>query len=341
MKLNEDEEVRIIIVSLSLALGIMAFSVSGYMLLEKWSFMDAFYQTVITISTVGFSEIIPLTHGGRIITIVVIFLSITLLTYFFSQFITIMVEGRINTLLRGKKMERRIGMLKNHYIICGFGRMGRQVCFEFKQSKVPFVALDKDPIAFENNDIDGILWITGDATREETLERCGIDRAKGLVSVLSHDENNVYVVLTARGLNSSIRIVTRAIEYESEKKMKRAGADYVVSPFIIGGSRMASIMLRPSITHFMDGLARAEEIRLTLVELEVVNNSFLEGKTIEDTGILEISESIVIGLRRTDESMKIRPSMDTVLRQGDQLVLMGQLEAINRLEMLYSFKSIK
>ncbi len=341
MKLNENEEVRIVIVSLCLALGIMAFSVSGYMLLEKWSFMDAFYQTVITISTVGFSEIAPLTHGGRIITIAVIFFSITLLTYFFSQFITIMVEGRINTLLRGKKMEKRIGMLKDHYIICGFGRMGRQVCFEFKQSKVPFVVLDKDPVAFENNDIDGILWITGDATREETLQRCGIDRAKGLVSVLSHDQNNVYVVLTARGLNASIRIVTRAIEYESEKKMKRAGADYVVSPFRIGGSRIASIMLRPSITHFMDGLARAEEIRLTLVELEVVNNSFLEGKTIQDTGILEISESILIGLRRTDESMKIRPSMDTVLRQGDQLVLMGQLEAINRLEMLYSFKSVK
>ncbi len=341
MKINKHEEVRIVVVSLCLALGIMAFSVAGYMFLEEWSFMDALYQTVITISTVGFSEVSPLTHGGRIMTIVVIFLSITLLAYFFSQFITIMVEGRINTLLRGKKMEKKISMLKDHYIICGFGKMGSQVCFEFKQSDVPFVVLDKDPLAFEKTNTDEILWITGDATREEALERCGIDRAKGLVSVLSRDENNVYVVLTARGLNSRIRIVTRAIEYESEKKMKRAGADYVVSPFKIGGSRIASVMLRPSITHFMDGLARAEEIRLTLVELEVVNNSDLQGKTIKDTGILDISESIVIGLRRTDEPMKIRPSMDTVLRQGDQLVLMGKLDAINRLELLYSFKSIK
>ncbi|MCP4021671.1 MAG: potassium channel protein, partial [Desulfobacteraceae bacterium] len=304
-----------------------------------WSFMDALYQTVITISTVGFSEIHPITHGGRIMTIVVILLSITVLAYFFSQFVTIMVEGRINKLLRGRKMEKRIKMLKDHFIICGFGRMGRQVCYEFLQSGVPFVVLDKDPEIFEKNNTDDILWITGDATREEALTNCRIDRAKGLVSVLSRDEKNVYVVLTARGLNPGVRIVTRAIEYESERKMKRAGADFVVSPFKIGGSRIASVMLRPSITHFMDGLARAEEIRLTLVELEVVKNSFLEGKTIKETGILDISESIIIGLRRMDTPMKIRPKMDTTLKPGDQIVLMGQLEAINRLELLHAFKA--
>lgn len=335
MHITEHEEVvRIVVISLCVVLGIILFSISGYMFLENWSFMDALYQTVITISTVGFSEIHPITYGGRIMTIVVIILSITLLTYFFSQFITIMVEGRINTLLKGRKMEKKISMLKDHYIICGFGKMGRQVCYEFLQSKAPFVVLDKNPETFEKNNIDGILWTTGDCTREEALERCGIDRAKGLISVLSHDVNNVYVVLTARGLNPDIRIVTRAIEHESEKKMKRAGADFVVSPFKIGGSRIASVMLRPSITHFMDGLARAEEIRLTLVELEVMENSDLEGKTIKDTGILDISESIIIGLRRKDEAIKIRPSVETVLKHGDQIVLMGQLEALNRLDLL-------
>ncbi len=334
MKLFKTDEMRVISLTVITVLGIISFSVFGYMILEGWSFLDSLYQTIITISTVGFMEVHPISTGGRIITIIVIILAITLLTYFFSHFITIMVEGRINTLLRGRKMEKQIGRLKDHFIILGFGKMGNQVYFEFKQADVPYVIMDKDPAVFERETTDGMLWMIGDASREEDLLRCGINRARGLICVLSEDKDNVYAILTARGINPDIRIIARANEYESERKLKRAGANHVVSPFKIGGSRIASVILRPSITHFMDGLARAEEIRLTLVEIEIMEDSVLKDKTILETGITEISESIIVGLRRSGEPIKIRPSINTKLIVGDQLVLMGQLEALNRINLV-------
>ncbi len=326
------EEIRIIVLTVVLAFCIISFGVGGYMIFEGWSFLDAMYQTVITISTVGFGEVHPISDSGRVVTIFLIMFAISLLGYFFSRFVTIMVEGRINRLLRGRKMERRISKLKDHFIICGYGRTGQQVAVEFRHANVPFVVLDLDIATFERETDADVLYIVGDSNREEDLERCGIMRAKGLVSVLPHDQGNVYTVLTARGLRPDIHIVTQAHEFESERKLLRAGADRVVSPHKIGGSRIASVMLRPSITHFLDGLARAEEIRLTLVEVEVMENSSLSGKKIIDTGITSISESIIVGLRRKGESIRIRPPVDTVLEVGDQLVLMGQLDALHQVD---------
>ena len=334
MKPIKTDEVQIITLTAVIAFGIIMFGVMGYMIVEGWGFLDSLYQTVITISTVGFGEIHPISTGGRIITILLILFAITLLGYFFSQFVTIMVEGRLNALLRGRKMEKKISKLRDHFIICGYGNMGNQISFEFQQGGVDFVVMDKNAEVFEHDGANGLLWLIGDASKEEDMERCGIMHARGLVSVLGVDQDNVYAILTARGLNSSIRIVTRASEYESERKLKRAGADHVISPIKIGGSRIASIMLRPSITHFLDGLARAEEIRLTLVEVEIMEGSLLEGKTIKDTGIVDISESIIVGLRRPTEPIKIRPPIDTKLKIGDQLVLMGQLDALNQVDVL-------
>jgi len=330
----KSDEIRTVILTVVIVMGIVSFGVAGYMLVEGWSFMDSLYQTVITVSTVGFGEINPISTGGRIVTILLILLAVSLAGYFFSRFITMMVEGRLTALLRGRKMEREISKLRDHFIICGYGKMGNQIAYEFQQAGVPFVVLDKDPAMFERGIPDGLLWMVGDASREEDLERCGIGHAKGFISVLTGDQDNVYAVLTARGLNPDLRIVARAAEYESERKLKRAGADYVVSPFKIGGSRIASVMLRPSITHFLDGLARAEEIRLTLVEVEVMEGSGFVGKTIRETGVTDISESIIVGLRRPGVPMKIRPPIDTKLRVGDQLVLMGRLDTLHRVDEL-------
>jgi len=328
----KSDEFRIITITVFVCLGIMAFGVVGYMFVEGWDFVDSLYQTVITISTVGFGEVHPMSQGGRVITIFLILFAISLLGYFFSKFVTIMVEGRLTALLRGRNMEKKIAKLKDHFIICGHGKMGSQIAFEFRQAKVPFVVMDINPVLFEREETKEFLWIAGNASREEDLERCGIGRARGLVSVLSEDQDNIYAVLTARGLNPNLRIVTRANEEETESKLKRAGADHIISPFKIGGSRIASIMLRPSINHFLDGLARAEEIRLSLVEVEVREGSHLAGKTIRDTGITEIAESIIVGIRRNGASISIRPSVDTVLGIGDQLVLMGQIDALQRID---------
>ena len=332
MKLHKTEEVRTILKSTIVIIGILAYGVLGFMIIEGWNFIDSLYQVVITISTVGFTEVHEISEVGRIHTILLIIIALSLLGYFFSRFVTIMVEGQINTLLRGRKMEKKISKLKDHYIICGYGKMGSQVAYEFNLSKVPFVVMDKNPEIFLTDETPGLLYLVGDASREEDLERCGIREAKGLISVLTEDQDNVYTILTALGIKSDIRIITRATDIQSEKKLKRAGATHVVSPFKIGGSRIASIMLRPSITHFLDGLAKAEEIRLTLVEVEVMENSALAGRTIRDTGITDISESIIVGLRRPGDPIRIRPSINTELKVGDQLVLMGRLDAIQSVD---------
>ena len=210
--------------------------------------------------------------------------------------------------------------------------MGRQVASEFQQANVPYVVIDKNSVVFERELNQNMLYIVGDANRDEDLELCGIRHARGFVSVLTEDQDNVYAVLTARGLNPDIRIVTRANEIESEGKLRRAGANQVIYPFQIGGSRIASTLLRPSITHFLDGLAKAEEIRLTLIEIEIKEGSLLDGKTIFDTGITDVSESIIVGLRRSGQPIEIRPSLKTQLQIGDQIVLMGQLDAMNRVD---------
>lgn len=334
MKRNTSDELRIVLLTFIIMAGIILFGVSGYMIIEHWSFFDAFYQTVITVSTVGFAEIQTMSTGGRIITICLIIFAITLFGYFFSKFITVMVEGRIRTILKGRKMERRIAKLRDHFIICGYGRMGSQIALEFREAGVPFVVMDSNPGAFEHDGVDGLLWITGNACREEDLEQCRIREARGLVSVLAEDQHNVYAVLTARGMNANLHIVTRATEFESESKLLRAGADHVISPFRIGGSRIASIMLRPSISHFLDGLKQAEEIRLTMVEVEIAGDSHLVGKTIRDSGVTGISDSIIVGLRGRDAPIRIRPPLDTVFSSGDQLIVMGRLDAIRRVESL-------
>lgn len=325
-------ELRIVILTAVVGLTIVTFGIAGYMLVEDWDFMDALYQTVMTISTVGFMEVHPMSQGGRIVTMLLIFFAITLLAYFFSKFVTLMVEGQLRAILRGRNMDKKIGKLRDHFIICGYGKMGSQIALEFKEAEVPFVVMDVKPELFERENPDGLLWVVGDASREENLELCGIMHARGLVSVLAEDEDNIYAVLTARGMNPNLRIVTRANEYESERKLKRAGADHVISPFRIGGSRIASVMLRPSISHFLDGLARAEEIRLTLVEVEIKAGSHLVGTSIRDSGVTDLQETIIVGLRRAGTSLMIRPPIESVLEAGDQLVIMGRLDAIKRVD---------
>ncbi len=335
---GKKDELRVIILTVMILSGIILFGVSGYMVIEGWNFIDSLYMTVITISTVGFGEVQELGVGGRIITILLVMLAVTLFGYFFSRFVTVMVEGRLRSFLKGRKMEKQISKLRDHFIICGYGRMGHQIAYEFKEAGVPFVVMDTNPEAFERDGTGGMLWIVGDACREEDLEKCGIEYARGVVSVLAEDQHNVYSVLTARGLNHTVRIITRATEYESESKLKRAGADHVISPFKIGGSRIASIMLRPSISHFLDGLARAEEIRMTMIEVAIKADSGLTGKSIQETGITDVADSIIIGLRREHEPITIRPPLDTTLQTGDQLIIMGRLDAIHRVEDLVAVK---
>jgi voltage-gated potassium channel len=221
---------------------VISLGTAGYMILEKWNFLDALYMTVITISTVGFSEVNPVSNPGRILTMTVLISGLGVLAYV------------VGTLTRTrKKLERQIKKLKDHYIICGYGRVGRIICEEIKKSKpTPLVVIDSDSTLTPTIEEHGYLYLLGDATSEETLLKAGILSAKGIATALDSEADNVYITLTARGLNPALFILSRAGRRGSEKKLERAGANRVVSPHQIGGFRMAQALLRPHVTEFID-----------------------------------------------------------------------------------------
>ena len=224
----------------------------GYMLVEGWNFSDSLYMTIITVTTTGYEEVHPLTAQGQIFTLILVVLSFATVIYIGSTGIQILIESKIFKRLR---MQKKIEELSNHYIVCGFGRMGSHICKELKQANVPFVVIDSNPDSIEKLEESGYLFDGADATRDSTLRSVGVEKAKGLVAVLSSDAENVFATLSAKSLNPNIFVVARAIEFDTESKLLKAGADRVVKPYELGGVRMAEILLRPGVMDFIDVVA--------------------------------------------------------------------------------------
>ncbi|MFZ5755099.1 MAG: potassium channel family protein, partial [Bacillota bacterium] len=255
----------IIIIGLLLLLGTL-----GYIFLEGWNTLDAFYMTVITISTVGFKEVGELSRAGRLFTVFLIFSSVGTVAYSFGSLIIFVLEGRFRILLKEKRMEKQISELNQHYIVCGAGQTGRNVIKELQKAKVPFVVIEKNPETVEELFAQNIPVIHGDATHDADLERAQIRRAKGVVSTLNNDADNVFTVLSCRQLNPRLYIVSRSIEASSEAKLMKAGADVTVSPNEIGGQRMAALVLKPAIISFLEIVNRGgEDLTVTIQEVEV------------------------------------------------------------------------
>jgi len=302
------------------------------MVIEKIDFLDALYMTVITVATVGFREVKTLSNEGKIFTMILIFCGFGVFTYAATVGAQILVEGEIHEVFRKRRMKKQIDKLREHYIICGFGRMGEIICNELKTSKVPFVVVDKDEEMFK--DRDDIVYLVGDATRDEVLKEAGIERAKGLVSVLSTDAENLYVVLSARAMNPGLFIVARAAEEEAKSKLKRAGADRVVCPYHIGGLRIAQTLLRPNVVDFLEFATSSEYFDIQIEEIEVSPVASFVEKTLGEAGIGRDLGVIIVGIKRRDGKMVFNPSAQTLISPGDILIVIGPREKLEYLSTL-------
>jgi voltage-gated potassium channel len=303
---------------------------AGYMIIEGWGFLDALYMTVTTITTVGFREVQPLDDSGKVFTIILAIFGIGVIFYGFISLFQFVLEGELGLLLGRQRMKSRIEGLKDHYILCGFGRVGEEIAREFSARRLPFVVVESNPEAIERAERRGFLLLVGDATSDEILKEAGVERARVLLAASDSDAGNTFIVLTAKALNPRLFLVTRAAYPESEPRMLRAGADRVFSPYNIAGKQMALTALHPLVVEFIDTLASRRDGAPVLAEIDVSEVSGLAGRTIHDV-LHQFPSVVVLGLESAAGDLRVGPASDTVLRMGDRVILMGQeseLEAI-------------
>lgn len=315
-------------------LGIIAGGTAGYMLIEGWDFVDSLYMTVITIATVGFQEVHPLSATGQVYTIVLISGGLVAAAYAFGRVIEFMIEGYLTDIWGGRAMKKKISQLTDHYIVCGFGRVGEQVAREFSRNNAPFLVLDSNPDVKKYLDAEDVLYIQGDAADETVLKEAGIDRAKGLVSVVDSDADNVYVTLTARALRPDLFIIARSNLESAAYKLKRAGANRVISPYSLGGRRIASMVLKPVVSDFLDTVMHGEDMEFQLSEFSIGERSALKNKTVKDADIRQRSGAMVLSIYRKNGTFETDLHGDTTIGAGDRLIVIGTREQLERLENL-------
>jgi len=307
----------------------------GYMLVEGWGWTDALYMSVTTVSSVGFMEVHPLSPQGRTFTLGLVFLGVIGLGIWWALTTALIVELDLGGALRRRKIMRSIERLSDHYIICGMGRMGRVMVGEMIQAKSPFVIIEHDParIALVRESHPDILVVEGDATQEQTLKIAQVEKANGLATCLADDADNLLVCMTARYLNPDLNIVTRAYNEESLEKLRRAGAEHVVSPNVTGGIRMVYSLLRPHVVSFLDCVISEAGIELRLEQAPVPPGSQLVGQSLAEARIPQRTGLIVLGLRRTGQTgLPIyNPGPETRLEAGDVMIVLGRSEQVQRL----------
>ncbi len=314
---------------------IIAIGTTGYMQLLNLGVLDALYMTVITISTVGFKEIVTLSPGAKIFTMLLIFTSLGLIGYTFTSIAAIFMDGRFTTAWRRRKMENKIEKINNHYILCGAGETGQSAINEFLSSNASFVVIDKNEDKIEALKKRGIFAILGDATSEDILEKAGIKRAKGLICSMNSDADNVYAVLTARQMNQDLYIISRAVDRNSPEKLLKAGANNTISPYEIEGKRMASIVLRPSIISFLDVITQAGEVVLDLEDVVICDKSQMINKPLKELRIPEKTGLVVLAIKKADsDKMSFNPSSNEIVELNDTFIVLGREEQIDKLREL-------
>ncbi len=327
---------RRFILALILLISLTVIGTLSYMQIEDWSLHDALYMAVITSSTVGFGEVRELSPAGEIFTILYIFLSVILVGFAGASITAFLVQGELQQMMKGRRMQQRIDGLKDHYILCGCGAIGREIVQEFHAEGVPYVVVDASLEQAEVPREFDVPIIEGDATSDDVLLQAGIERAKGLVSALHDDPQNVFVTLTARQLNPNLQIVARASEEGTESKLLRAGADRVISPFEIAGRRMAATVLRPNVVNFLDVIVRQDGIDMRIEEVAIRGASELVGKTLRQSNLGLKTRAMIIAI--TDRSGKPHSQIasdesiaDQLINEGDVLIAMGNEEQILQL----------
>ncbi len=321
---------------LALAVFILVVGVGivGYVVIEGWSFRDAAYMTIITITTVGFSEVHPLDGAGMYFTMFLVLAGVGTAFYLFASIAEFMIEGHLSGILTVRRVEREINKLENHYILCGYGRVGENIAEEFKVSEAPFVVIENNPDRVEECRQKGYLCIEGDASSDEVLQKAGLERAHGLVAAIDNDADNVFITLTARVLNPTINIVARSILEESREKLLRAGANKVVSPSIIGGRRMAAILLRPLVSDYLDVVSYGDALEYRLEELGVSGRSACKGKTLGETNLRKRTGAVILAIKKKTGEFNTSPTAEATLEEGDSVVILGtrkQLDEVQRI----------
>lgn len=317
----------VIILVIILVVGIL-----GYTLIEKWSVFDAIYVLVLTISTLGFHDVIPFSFYGRLLTIFIVIAGVSTAVYAAGQALEIILEGELFGYRGRRRMEKKIKEMKEHYIICGYGRVGRQVAEEFDNEKIHYVIIDSKSETAAEMEPKGLPYIIGDVTANINLEEAGIKRAKGLIACADSDVANVYVTLSARALNPDLYIVARSSQRDTEQKLKMAGANRVISPYFIAGRRMAALATRPVSSDFLDMVMHGEHLEFSLREVLIPQHSPLIDKSLSDAQIRQRAGATVLAIRKPDGGFNLQPQASSKIEAGDILVAMGTQEQLDLLD---------
>jgi voltage-gated potassium channel len=311
-------------IALVILLTIIIIGTLGFYFIEGWSFVDSFYACIVTMATVGYGDFVPRTTEGKFFTVFVIIFGAGTMFYTLILLAETVIEGRLLSLLGRGKLEKIIEKMDNHYIICGGGRIGFLICRELMAGKMPCVVIDNNPEVIQKAQDEGFIYCKGDATQDKVLIAAGIKRAKGIVCVLPSDAENLYVILTAKELNQKIYIMARSEGEESEHRLLRAGADRVMSPYTLGGVRMAMAILRPAMLDFIEITTSRQSLELRMEEIAICKDSPFISKTLEDSGIRKRFGLIIVAVKKDSGKMIFNPMANYVIEEGDRLISMGE-----------------
>lgn len=328
------DHLKQVMISVFLSVALIGFGCAGYMVIEGWNFMDALYMTIITLTTVGYGEIQTVDTEGRVFTMVLLLLGVGFFLYLTGNIIQFIVEGRIRVVLGRRKLDTQINKLRGHFIICGYGRIGRVLARYLIQKYLDVVVIERGNDRVPIMDEDGILYLVGEATDEKILKRAGIHRARGFVTAVATDADNVFLVLMAKQMNSDIFVVARASQNTAKKTLQAAGADKVISPYDLGARRMAHAILRPTVIKFLEMAFADEDTDIQLEEIRVSAGSELAGVALKDSGIRQNLDLIIIVIQKNDGGMVFNPKADSKFEAGDTVVAVGSAKSLKEFDRL-------
>ena len=322
-----------------LLISSLGFGTIGFMVVEGYPAFDAFYMTLITVATVGYMEIHPLSHAGRVFNSFLILFGVSAVFFGVGALTQTIIELELQDTFGKRRRKRVIDGLKDHYIICGFGRVGRHAAFELQRTGVPFVIIDRSEPRAEMARQAGMHVIVADSTRDESLRQAGILRARGLVSALATDADNVFVILSAKTLNPKLTVVTRASEEEAEQKLRLAGADTVFAPFSMAGHRLAQALVRPHVSTFLDFATTAMGLDVAIEQVEVARSSEVIAKSLKELHLSRDYVVIVMAIKKAGGEMLFNPPAESTIAAGDYLIAMGAIENLQKLEKLVTARA--
>jgi voltage-gated potassium channel len=322
---------RVAIVAAAILLTLSA-GTAGFVIVSGYPVFDAFYMALITMTTVGYMEVHQLSVAGRVFNSFYMFLSVCTLLLTMGVMTQGIIEAQLGSLFERRRMRKMIDQLRGHFIVCGFGRVGRGAAQELREAGVSMLIVDKREDRVEWAMRNGYLAVLGDSTRDETLKEAGVERAAGLITALATDADNLFAVISAKTLNPKIHVAARAAEEEAERKMRQVGADAVFAPYTMTGTRLAQSLLRPHVRQFLDFTTSHLGPSVNIEQIEVLPGCELVGRTLKELKIGRELKVIVLGIRRTSGDMIFNPSAETVVESRDFLIVMGESEPLGRLE---------